>query len=67
MTVGSYVTLGGRSGVTKDIPEGKAVYMGFPAMPVMEERRRIAGVSRIPQLVARVKELEKKVAGPEVE
>jgi len=59
VSVGSYVTLGGRSGVTKDIPAGKMIYMGFPAVPVMEERRRIAGVSRLPQLSARVRKLEK--------
>jgi UDP-3-O-[3-hydroxymyristoyl] glucosamine N-acyltransferase len=59
VNIGSFVTLGARSGVTKDIPAGKAVYMGFPAMPVMDERRRWASVNRLPQLTARVKALEK--------
>lgn len=58
VTIGSYVTLGARSGVTKDIPTGKATYMGFPALPVMEERRRWASINRLPHLSARVKKLE---------
>lgn len=58
VNVGSFVTLGGRSGVTKDIPAGKVTYMGFPAVPVMEEKRRLASINRLPQLVARVKTLE---------
>ncbi|HYF37455.1 MAG TPA: UDP-3-O-(3-hydroxymyristoyl)glucosamine N-acyltransferase [Prosthecobacter sp.] len=61
VSVGSQVTLGARAGVTKDIPAGKATYFGFPAVPVMDERRRIAGVARLPQLSARVKELEKRL------
>jgi UDP-3-O-[3-hydroxymyristoyl] glucosamine N-acyltransferase len=59
VSIGSFVTLGARSGVTKDIPSGKDTYMGFPAMPVMDERRRWASVNRLPQLSARVKALEK--------
>ncbi|HCN78602.1 MAG TPA: UDP-3-O-(3-hydroxymyristoyl)glucosamine N-acyltransferase, partial [Verrucomicrobiales bacterium] len=58
--IGSQITLGARSGVTKDIPDGPATYMGFPAMPVMDERRRLASINRIPALAARVKELEKR-------
>lgn len=61
VTIGSQCTLGGRAGVTKDIPAGTSV-LGFPAVPVREERRRIGSVARIPQLLARVKELEARVA-----
>lgn len=60
VTIGSQITLGARSGVTKDIPDGPATYMGFPAMPVMDERRRLASINRLPALSARVKELEKR-------
>jgi UDP-3-O-[3-hydroxymyristoyl] glucosamine N-acyltransferase len=67
VSVGSQVTLGGRSGVTKDIPDGPATYMGFPAMPVMDERRRWASVNRLPNLVERVKALEKKLAAAAAE
>lgn len=58
VTVGSGVTLGGRIGVTKDIPAGREVYLGFPAMPAQEEKRRLAGINRLPKLTARVKALE---------
>jgi UDP-3-O-[3-hydroxymyristoyl] glucosamine N-acyltransferase len=60
VSVGSQTTLGGRSGVTKDVPP-KQNYLGFPAIPANEERRRIAGVNRLPQLTKRVQELEKKL------
>ena len=59
--VGSQATLAGRCGVTKSLPGGKT-YLGFPAIPVAEEKRRLAGVNRLPQLTARVKELEQMVA-----
>ncbi len=61
VSVGSMATLGGRSGVTKDIPAGRVTYLGFPATTAIEERRRIAGINRMPQLLARVKELEKRL------
>ena len=59
--VGSQSTLGARCGVTRDLPAG-GKYLGFPAIPKGEEKRRIAGVSRLPQLLARVKELEAEIA-----
>jgi len=61
VTVGSQATLAGRSGGTRDLPGGKT-YFGFPAIPANEEKRRIASVSRLPQLMARVKELERQLA-----
>ena len=64
--VGSQSTLGGRSGVTKDLPAG-GTYMGFPAGPANEERRRIASVNRLPQLLTRVKELEARLEAIERE
>ena len=57
VTVGSQSKLGGRAGVTKDVPAGQTV-LGFPAVPANEERRRIASVSRLPKLVARIRDLE---------
>lgn len=65
VSIGSFVTLGARSGVTKDIPTGKATYMGFPAVPVMDERRRLASINRLPNLSARVKKLESEESGGE--
>lgn len=62
VTVGSQSTLAARCGVTRDLPPGKT-YLGFPAIPVSEEKRRLASVNRLPQLQARVKELEAKLNG----
>ena len=64
VSIGSQTTLGGRSGVTKDLPGGQT-YLGFPAVPMNEERRRIASVNRLPQLLARVKELEARLEAME--
>lgn len=58
--IGSQATLAARSGVTKDLPGG-AAYMGYPAVPVNEEKRRLAGTNRLPHLTKRVKNLEKAV------
>jgi UDP-3-O-[3-hydroxymyristoyl] glucosamine N-acyltransferase len=62
VNVGSKSTLAARCGVTRDLPAG-GTYLGFPAIPAGEEKRRLASVGRLPQLVARVKELEAKVNG----
>ena len=59
--IGAQSTIGGRAGVTKDVAPGSSV-LGFPAIPARDERRRIASVARLPQLVARVKELEERIA-----
>lgn len=60
VVVGSQATLAARCGVTHDLP-GRATYLGFPAIPAGEEKRRLASVNRLPQLVARVKELERQL------
>jgi UDP-3-O-[3-hydroxymyristoyl] glucosamine N-acyltransferase len=58
VSIGSQCTVGARGGVTKDLPKGPMTYMGFPAVPATEERRRIAGSRRLPELMNRVKKLE---------
>ena len=62
VTVGSQCTLGARTVVTKDLPAGAASYLGFPARPAMEERRNMAAARQLPQMVQRIRELEKKLA-----
>ena len=61
VSVGSQSTLAARCGVTRDLP-AKGTYLGFPAIPVGEEKRRLASVNRLPQLMERVKELERQLA-----
>lgn len=62
--IGSQAKLAARCGVTKDLPGG-ASYMGFPAVPAGEERRRLASINRLPKLSARVKKLEGGAAATE--
>jgi UDP-3-O-[3-hydroxymyristoyl] glucosamine N-acyltransferase len=59
--VGARSTLAARCGVTRDLPAGQT-YLGFPAIPAGEEKRRLASINRLPQLLARVKELEAQIA-----
>jgi UDP-3-O-[3-hydroxymyristoyl] glucosamine N-acyltransferase len=61
VTIGPQARLGARCGVTKDLPGGQT-YLGFPAVPADKEKRKLAGVSRLEKLNARVRELEKKMA-----
>ncbi len=61
VSVGSQCTLAGRSGVTKDLPAGPATYLGFPAVPAKDEMRSAAALRRLPRLLDRVRELEKKL------
>ncbi|WP_395753045.1 UDP-3-O-(3-hydroxymyristoyl)glucosamine N-acyltransferase [Prosthecobacter sp.] len=58
--VGAQSTLAARCGVTRDLPAG-GTYLGFPAIPAGEEKRRLASINRLPQLLGRVKELESRL------
>lgn len=60
VTIGSQCTIAARGGVTQDLPPGPVTYMGFPAVPAPEERRRIAVSRKLPELLARVRALETK-------
>ncbi len=64
LEIASKVTLMARSGVTKNITEAGA-YMGFPAKPLMEGHRLQAATGRIPDMIERIKELEKRLAALE--
>jgi UDP-3-O-[3-hydroxymyristoyl] glucosamine N-acyltransferase len=55
--IGPQATLAARCGVTKDLAGG-ATYMGYPAIPAKDEKRRLAGINRLPNLTKRVKKLE---------
>ncbi|HSJ01316.1 MAG: UDP-3-O-(3-hydroxymyristoyl)glucosamine N-acyltransferase [Verrucomicrobium sp.] len=59
--IGSRCSIAARTVVTKDLPPGPAAYMGFPAAPAKEERRRMAAARQLPQIVETVRELQKKV------
>ncbi len=61
LEIASQVTLLARAGVTKNITTPGA-YMGFPTKPLMEGRRLQAMQARIPELLERIKEMEKRLS-----
>jgi UDP-3-O-[3-hydroxymyristoyl] glucosamine N-acyltransferase len=64
LEIASKVTLLARAGVTKNITEPGA-YSGFPAKPLMEGHRIQAATRKIPDMLGRIKELEKRLAALE--
>jgi UDP-3-O-[3-hydroxymyristoyl] glucosamine N-acyltransferase len=61
LEIGDQVTFLAKSGVTKSIHEPGA-YTGYPARPLIEGRRMMMYPGRVPELMDRVKDLEKKLA-----
>ncbi len=59
--IGSGCTVGARGVVSKDLPAGRMSYLGFPAVPAMQERRRMVVARQLPELLERIKDLEEKV------
>lgn len=57
--LGDGVTVAAQSGVPKSIPAGKTV-LGSPARDVIQSKKIEAALSRLPDLLKRVKKLEKK-------
>lgn len=58
------VVLGGRTGVTSDIDE-PGQYWGTPARPIKEAMRASLLVYRLPEMLQRIKELERRLRHPE--
>ena len=60
VTVGDNVTLTGRAGVM-GVLEGPGYYGGAPCMPIRQYHRVLAITTELPDLVKRLKALEKKI------
>jgi len=60
LNLGSYVTVGSQSGVYTNLAE-KAAYVGVPAVPLARGRRSMVLVTQLPELVTRLRELERAV------
>ncbi len=58
LDIGDGVRLGAQSGVTNDIPAGET-YSGYPARPHRQWLREEGALRSLPELVKRVRELEK--------
>ena len=60
LTIGDRVHIGAQSGVFKSFPDDTELF-GYPARPMMLEKRIDVLVSKLPDLVKRVRKLEKQL------
>jgi UDP-3-O-[3-hydroxymyristoyl] glucosamine N-acyltransferase len=60
VTIGEGAILTAKSGVPNDVPPGE-VWSGIPSRPTSEQKRIWAGESQLPELIKRVRALEKRV------
>ncbi len=60
ITIGDRVQIGAKSGVAKAIPEGE-VWLGAYARPMAQTKRIEASLSQLPELIKRVRKLEKEI------
>jgi len=60
LTVGKGATVAARSGVVRDVAPGMVV-SGFPAIDHQEERRVLVAQRRVPELIRRIKVLEREL------
>jgi UDP-3-O-[3-hydroxymyristoyl] glucosamine N-acyltransferase len=59
--LGREVTVGGKSGVLRDVPDKETV-LGMPAVPDIQAKRQWVAIQRLPDLIVRMRALEKQVA-----
>jgi UDP-3-O-[3-hydroxymyristoyl] glucosamine N-acyltransferase len=60
LKLGNQAVIGAKSGVMRDIPDGVRV-LGIPAMPDRQAKRQIIATQQLPELLRRMRELEKEV------
>ena len=60
VTIGAGAILTAKSGVPSDVPAGE-VWGGLPSRPVADTRRIWASESQLPELIKRVRALEKRL------
>ena len=63
LKIGNKAIVGGQSGVMHDIPDGSK-YLGTPAMPDKQTKRQMLAVQQLPELIRRVRELERRADCP---
>ncbi len=61
LKLGNQAMVGAKSGVMRDVPDGGRV-LWIPAGPEKETKRQIIAVTQLPELIRRVRALEKQVA-----
>ena len=60
LKLGNQAMVGAKSGVMRDIPDGGKV-LGIPAAPDKQAKRQMIAVQQLPDMVHRLRELEKQV------
>ena len=60
LKLGNQATVGAKSGVMRDVPDGGTV-LGIPAAPEKQAKRQMIAVTQLPELIRRVRKLEKQV------
>jgi len=61
LKLGKQSTVGAKSGVMRDVPDNETV-LGIPAAPDKQAKRQWVAVQRLPDMILRMRELEKQVA-----
>ena len=59
LKIGNQVTVGAQSGVMTDIPD-KSTWLGAPAQPDKQFKRQVIALQRLPDLLKRIAEFERK-------
>jgi UDP-3-O-[3-hydroxymyristoyl] glucosamine N-acyltransferase len=59
LNIGNQVTIGAQSGVMTDVPD-KATWLGAPAQPDKDFKRQVIALRRLPDLLKRIAEFERK-------
>jgi UDP-3-O-[3-hydroxymyristoyl] glucosamine N-acyltransferase len=60
LNIGNHVTLAAKSGVMHDIPDGEK-WWGTPAQPDRQTKRELLALRQLPELIRRVRDLEKRL------
>ena len=60
LKLGNQAVIGAKSGVMRDVPDGGRM-LGIPAAPDRQAKRQIIAMQQLPELLRRVRELEKQV------
>jgi UDP-3-O-[3-hydroxymyristoyl] glucosamine N-acyltransferase len=62
LKIGNQVTIGSKAGVMHNIPDGES-WLGIPAQPDKQAKRVMVSVQRLPDLLKKIAEWEKKLTG----
>jgi len=66
LQIGDRVTVGAKSGIMNNIPAGE-VWMGIPGRESSQFKRQFVAVQKLPELIWKIRELEKRLADLEKE